>query len=224
MYRSLMRFLQLSNKMVPGRLVALVLTCIVLSSAGCSSAYKKLQTGTGNADCIFKFTPAFSSTLYNTHVNVVGKHLSGLLLFKRMPDSSMRIVFSSEMGAKFFDFEFGADGAFKVHQVMSQLNKKAVIKTLKNDFELILMSGLSPLEAVVKQDSLYTWHGFPKGSDTYYYVTTKNCDSLVKIEHAMKRKPKVQMIMSGYKQGVPDTIGISHRNFNFDIGLKYIHR
>lgn len=213
-----MRFLR-SNK-----LFVCVLTCIVLAAAGCSPVYKNLQKGTGNADCIYQFRPAFTSTLYNTHVNVVGKHLSGLLLFKRMPDSSMRIVFSSEMGAKFFDFEFNADGAFKVHQVMSQLNKKAVIKTLRNDFELILMLGVRPGEAVVKTDGLYNWYGFPKKNDTYYYVTTRNCDSLVKIEHAMKRKPKVQMIMSGYKDGVPDTIGISHRNFNFDIGLKFIPR
>src|SRR5687768_5852714 len=196
-----MRCLHLSSNKVQGGIVALIATCIFISTAGCSSAYRKLQTSTGNADCIFKFRPDFSSTLYNTHVNVVGKHLSGLLLFKRMPDSSMRIVFSSEIGAKFFDFEFGADGTFKVHQVMSQLNKKAVIRTLKNDFELILMSGLSPVDAVVKQDGLHTWYGFPKGTDTYYYVTTNNCDSLVKIEHAMKRKPKVQMIMTGFKHG-----------------------
>jgi hypothetical protein len=219
-----MRFLQSSNKKISFIVVALIVTYIAFGSAGCSSAYKNLQTGTGNADCIFRFRPAFSSTLYNTHVNVVGKHLSGLLLFKRMPDSSIRIVFSSEMGAKFFDFEFSADGAFKVHQVMSQLDKKAVIRTLKDDFSLILMSGLSSRDAVIKQDGTHTWYGFPQGKDTYFYVTTYNCDSLIKIEHAMRRKPKVQMIMSGFRQGVPDTIGISHRNFSFDIGLKYIHR
>jgi len=26
--------------------------------------------------------------------------------------------------------------------------------------------------------------------------------------------------MNGFKDGMPDTIGISHTNFNFDIGLK----
>ena len=40
------------------------------------------------------------------HFNVVGNHLSGLLLIKKMPDSSTRMVFSNEMGLGFFDFEF----------------------------------------------------------------------------------------------------------------------
>jgi hypothetical protein len=208
-----------------GLFSALVMTgALSACLTGCSSAYRGLQPAAGNPDCIMKFKPAFQSSLYNTQVNVVGRHLSGLLLFKQMPDSSMRIVFTSEMGAKFFDFEFKSGAEFIVHQVMSQLNKKSVINTLKNDFELILMRNLNQSEVVIRQDSVNTWYGFPRGSDTYHYVTNKTCDSLVKIEHAMKRKPKVQMIMNNYRNGIPDTIGITHRNFNFEIGLKFIDR
>jgi hypothetical protein len=199
------------------------LTAVFIIS-GCSSAYKGLSVATGDASCIQHFKPAFSSTLYNTQVNVVGKHLSGLLLFKAMPDSSVRIVFSSEMGVKFFDFEFAKDGSFKVYQVMNQLNKKSVIKTLRSDFELLLMRNLVISEAVVKRDSVNTWFGFPHAGETHYYITSNSCDTLRRIENAMKRKPKVQIIMRDYHDGVPDTIGISHRNFNFDIGLKYIKR
>ncbi|MHA4843402.1 hypothetical protein ACX0G7_04505 [Flavitalea antarctica] len=195
-----------------------------ISATGCSSAYKSLYPASGDASCIEKFKPRFSSALYNTQVNVVGKHLSGLLLFKTMPDSSMRIVFSSEMGVKFFDFEFAPGGSFKVHQVMKQLDKKSVIKTLKSDFELILMQNLDPDKVVIKSDSVNTWYGFPGATETRYYITSRDCDSLVRIENAMKRKPKVQIVMLDYHNGVPDTIGITHRNFNFDIGLKYIQR
>jgi hypothetical protein len=194
--------------------------CIV----GCSSAYKSLVPSAGDVSCIRKFKPQFNSTLYNTQVNVVGKHLSGLLLFKSMPDSSMRIVFSSEMGVKFFDFEFGPDGLFKVYQIMKQLDKKSVIKTLRSDFELILMRNLATDKVAVKTDSLYTWYGFPGVKETHYYITKQDCDSFVRIENAMKRKPKVQIVMLDYHNGIPDTIGITHRNFNFDIGLKYIKR
>jgi hypothetical protein len=209
-----MRFLRLSS------------LSIILAISSCSSAYKNLSVASGNAACIQQFRPAFNSALYNTQVNVVGKHLSGLLLFKSMPDSSMRVVFSSEMGVKFFDFEFGADGSFSVHQVMNQLNKKAVINTLRSDFELLLMRDLQPEKAIVKTDSIdgYTWYGFRHQHDTHYYITTASCDSLVRIEHAMKRKPKVQIVMRNYTHGVPDTIGITHKNFNLEIGLKYIKR
>jgi len=202
----------------------LLLSSFVLVFAGCSSAYKSLQVGSGDASCILKFRPAFTSALYNTQVNVVGRHLSGLLLFKSMPDSSVRIVFSNEMGVKFFDFEFAANGDFKVYQVMKQLNKKAVIKTLRSDFELLMMRNIKVGDAVVKKDSLLTWYGFPGEKETHYYLTNSSCDSLVRIENAMKRKPKVRIVMQNYNNGVPDTIGITHHNFNFNIGLKYIKR
>lgn len=205
--------------------------CLLLSSlviiiclAGCKSAYKTLSPGIGDASCLVRLAPAFNSTLYNTQVNVIGKHLSGLLLFKEMPDSSLRVVFSSEMGVKFFDFEFGANGSFKVYQVMSQLNKKTVINTLRSDFELLLMRNLSQRQTFVKSDGLNTWYGFNAGKETHYYITNKNCDTLLRIENAMKRKPKVQIAMMGFNNRIPDSIGITHRNFNFDIGLKYIKR
>ncbi|MET0241822.1 MAG: hypothetical protein ABW174_00050 [Flavitalea sp.] len=203
---------------------------ILFAFSGCSSAYKSLQTVDASGGilnepaCFLKFRPEFGSTLYNTQVNVVGRHLSGLLLFKSMPDSSMRIVFTSEMGAKFFDFEFAKNGDFKVQQVMSQLNKKAVIKTLRSDFELLLMRNIDLAKMVIKKDSAGTWYGFPDLKETYYYITDASCSKLIRIENAMKRKPKVQMELFNYHNGVPDSIGISHRNFNFEIGLKYIQR
>ncbi|RYG05799.1 MAG: hypothetical protein EOO02_02700 [Chitinophagaceae bacterium] len=203
---------------------------LLFAFSGCKSAYNSLQTVEGSGGtitdpaCILKFRPEFGSTLYNTQVNVVGRHLSGLLLFKLMPDSSMRIVFTSEMGAKFFDFEFSNNGDFKVHQVMSQLNKKAVIKTLRSDFELLLMRNIDLGKTVLKKDSTGLWYGFPAPKETHYYITDAACSKLIRIENAMKRKPKVQMKLFNYHNGVPDSIGISHRNFNFEIGLKYIQR
>jgi hypothetical protein len=207
-----MRFLLLSS------------LAFLLFLTGCRSAYKSLSSTTGDESCISKFRPALSSALYNTQVNVIGKHLSGLLLFKEMPDSSLRVVFSSEMGVKFFDFEFGRDGAFKVHQVMNQLDKKNVINTLKSDFELLLMRNLSSRHATIKTDGINTWYGFISGKETHYYITNKACDTLIRIENAMKRKPKVQIAMMQFEKGIPDSIGITHRNFNFEIGLKYIKR
>jgi hypothetical protein len=220
-----MRYLLLNSVRVR-RLFLNLITCVAICAciSGCSSAYKSLSVSQADAACLQKFKPVLSSALYNTKVNVVGRHLSGLLLFKMMPDSSQRVVFSSEMGVKFFDFEFSKDGGFRVYQVMKQLNKKSVLKTLRSDFELVLMRDVAPGKAVVKTDSINTWFGFAGNNETHYYIVNRSCDSLVRIENAMKRKPKVQVIMHNYNNGVPDTIGISHRNFSFEIGLKHIRR
>src|SRR5688572_1834391 len=107
---------------------------------GCDPARPTLQPAQVDVGCVKKLKPVFKSDLYNASIDVVGKHLSGLVLVKSMPDSSMRVVFTNEAGIKFFDFGFQPDGSFKAHQVIKQLNKKAVVKTLRQDFELVLMT------------------------------------------------------------------------------------
>ncbi len=203
----------------------LQMRCLLLSSclfllAGCSNVYRGFQKTEADASCILKFKPVFTKALYNTTVDVVGKHLSGLLLVKAMPDSSTRLVFSNEMGFKYFDFEFSAAGIFKVYYILPQMDKKAVLTTLRKDFELLLMQHLDIEDAfVIKKDGLF-YYGFRQSKGNNYYITDSACQQLIRLERASKRKPVVVAVMQHYKAGMPDTIGISHTNFDFTIGLK----
>jgi hypothetical protein len=199
-------------------LVIPLFTCTVLFS--CSSSYKNLRpVDTGN-DCVQKFKPTFARALYNTQVNILKHHLSGILLIKQMPDSSIRILFTMETGFKFFDFEFNKAGDFKVYSIIDKMNRKPVIKTLKKDFELALMINVidSNANAFTRDGAIY--HQF-KNEDLYdYYITDSGCSKLLRIEHADDRKVKTTIIMHDYVNGIPDTIGITHHNIKFNIGLK----
>jgi hypothetical protein len=44
------------------------------------------------------------------------------------------------------------------------------------------------------------------------------------MERASTKKTIVEAVMKNYLNGVPDTIGISHKTFEFNIGLKRIER
>ncbi len=204
------------------------ITCLILSSLllifGCTPAYKQMQSATADATVLQKFRPAFTVVLYNTTVDVVGNHLSGLLLIKKMPDSSTRMVFSNEMGFSFFDFEFKNDGDFKVYSIMKKLNKKSVIKTLRHDFELVLMNGLDESRATIKTNGGLTYFIFPQKKGYNYYITNPAGNELVRMERASGKKTIVEAVMKNYINGVPDTIGISHKTFEFNIGLKKIER
>lgn len=191
---------------------------------GCSPLYMQMQTATGNINGLSKFKPAFNVALYKTQVDVVGNHLSGLLLIKKMPDSSTRMVFSNEMGFKFFDFEFTPDRTFKVFSIIKKMNKKAILKTLRNDFELILMEHLDSDAVSVRKNNGLLYYVFPQTKGYNYYITDSTGDNLVRMERASKRKTVVKAIMKDYINGIPDTIGISHQTFNFTIGLKRIER
>jgi hypothetical protein len=195
---------------------------IVLS---CNTAYKSLQMKTGNTAVLHKFEINDSAALlYNTQVDVLNKHLSGLLLMKRMPDSSVRMVFSSEMGLTFFDFAFNKDGSFKVYAIIDKMNRKPVIKTLRKDFELVLMRGLDSNKVSIRGNDSLTYYIFRQSKGYNTYIMNNDATILVSMERSSKRKPVVQAIMQKYTAGIPDTIGISHTTFKFNIGLKRIIR
>src|SRR6186713_2701013 len=139
----------------------LLISCLIIH-AGCTSVYKDLQHTTGDIHRIDRFRPVITTALYKIEVNVIGKYLSGLLLLKKMPDSSLRMVFSNEMGFKFFDFAFLPDGSFKVFSIIKQMDKKAVKTTLRKDFELVLMRGLDPATAFIKSDSQFVYYIYPQ--------------------------------------------------------------
>ena len=202
----------------------LLLSSCLFFFAGCASSYKQLQKIEGDVSCLEKFRPHFTTALYTAHVNIVGNHLSGLLVVKAMPDSSLRIVFTSEMGLSLFDFEFTGSGEFKVHHIIKRMDRKAVIKTLRQDFELILMRRISTKSATIYRNNDRIYYAFPQEKGSNYYITDPDCKELLGIEKASKRKPIVVAMMKNYVNGIPDTIGISHTTFQFTIGLKRIER
>ena len=210
--------------MRPFRIIYLILSSCLLFVVSCSPSYQQMQSATANVNVLQKFKPAFTVALYNTTVDVMSNHLSGLLLIKKMPDSSTRVVFSNEMGLGFFDFEFTPDGSFKVYSIMKKLNKKSVIKTLQHDFELVLMNNLDNTKAVVKTNEGLTYFIFPQSKGFNYYITNQSGDELVRMERASNKKTIVEAVMKNYINGIPDTIGISHKTFEFNIGLKRIER
>jgi hypothetical protein len=155
-------------------------------------------------------------------VDVVGKHLSGLLLIKTMPDSSTRIVFSNETGFSFFDFGFLPGNGFKVYHIIPQMDKKALILTLRKDFELVLFRNMREENRFTLQDSSFDYYGFPQTKGVNYYITSRDCSKLVKMQRASKRKPVAEAVLFLNRQSVPDSLFIHHLNFQFSITLKKI--
>lgn len=195
----------------------------VMGMAGCRSVYKGLEPVNGDVNCIRQFSPQFTSTLYSTQVDILKHHLSGLLFFKQMPDSSTRVVFANEMGFKFFDFEFDKQGNFTKHYLMAKMDRKAVVRTLQQDFALVLLRP-DLQQAHVATDSRYRYIVVPTEKGNNYYITDTACTKLVRIEKSSRRKPAVTLWMQHYSNGVPDTIHIRHEHFKFNISLQKVEK
>ncbi len=197
---------------------------LAVMMASCSSYYKNLQTVKVDDACAEKIKPkGIATSWFDASVDVMGKHISGLLLIKKMPDTSNRIVFMNEAGVTFFDFAFANDGTFTVKQIISQLNKKAVIETFRKDFSLLL--------GIPFQKPLLAWHmgneyyyGVTNGEERIYFTTKSGCDSLGRLEIGSKRKRMVSIASEGQDAEHPQKIVIKHFTFSMTIELKKIEK
>jgi hypothetical protein len=185
--------------------------------------YRHLKRTLPEANCLEKFKPYFRREEYKLSVDVVGKHISGLLLIKGMQDSSTRIVFTNEVGLSFFDFGFSRDGGFTVYHIVPQMNKPALIKTLRKDFELIMFRNMDSNKSYNLVDSSTIYHAYPQTHGVNYYITDEQCSRLIKMQRSSDKKPIMEALFYDSLPGEsPDSISIRHLNFKFSIYFKKI--
>jgi hypothetical protein len=197
---------------------------LTLLGYGCAADYKALQSTGIDQACIDRLRPrGIASSWYDASIDVVGRHISGLLLVKNMNDTTSRVVFTNEAGVKFLDFEIFSNGAYKVHHVIRQLNRKAVIGLLQKDFALMLgvPFNATPWKAWATDTAIF--YGVPQKKEICYFITGKECASLQRIESGSKRKRKVTLMLYGDVQK-PDSIHLQHHTFAMQIKLTKIAR
>jgi hypothetical protein len=191
----------------------------------CASDYKYMQTVDGDPACISKLAPdQFQTSWYHASVDVVGNHISGLLLIKNMPDSSQRVVFTNEAGMTFFDFGFAKNGEFRVFNIIKQLDRKPVIQTLQKDFRLILGLPFQNASYHVQTRGDEVFYGVRRKNETSYFITTKDCASLRRLELGSARKRKVTVHITGSGYPRPDKIELLHNTFNMQIKLTRLEK
>jgi hypothetical protein len=209
--------------MSPFRMRLSLFSLLLLCS--CASQYKGLTVARIDASCIERIRPKhLTASWYDASIDVVGKHISGLLLIKQMDDRSYRVVFTNEAGVKFLDFEFSADNKFKAYHILPQLNKKAVVALLRSDFELIL--GL-PFEAEtfkswVKDGEIY--YGVEANRLNHYYITDSDCTTLKRVESGSKKKRLTSLQLYGTDTAQPDSLKLKHHTFAMNMDLRKLKR
>lgn len=206
---SVMRFLLLIS----------VFLCLNWSCKGPFDGFTKIKRD--EADCLADLKPVFSKVLYHADIDVIGKQLTGLLFFKTMPDSSKRVVFYNEMGLTFFDFEWNQD-RFIVHYCMDKLNRNSVIKTLRKDFELVLMEGWGSAEPYLYNEKQQWIYPYRNGKEYRYYYADSTCTEISRLVSASKSKKIVEIELEKRINGMPAHILIEHRAVHFVIDLKQL--
>ena len=171
------------------------------------------------------FGDNFNSFLFKTNITVYGKDYSGLLVTKQMSPQDYRVIFTTELGMKLFDFEF-KDTAFTLHYCVPQFNKPKLLKVIQKDIETLLMNNLNKkiFEYFTDSKMLYSIHKSKNGKLDNYYFTDKSTAHLVKIDHAKKRRKKTTFILSNYQNDFPGNILIQHHDIKLKIELNLLKK
>jgi hypothetical protein len=176
--------------------------------------------------------PAFEKELYRCVVD--GKfglkkfHMSGLLYFKNFSDTATRVLFQSELGSTFFDFGWDSKDSFRVYSIIDPMNKVALIKTLRKDFELLLVKNISKEPSGIyhfNNDPSKNFVRFGLNKGFVYYIVNKD-RTLMGIENADEQRKVVVMKMTPADtvQRLPVALSINHLRAGFTIDLKKITR
>ncbi len=199
------------------------LCSILLATTACASDYAGMRRVDPPCD-IETIRPAVMETgLFSAAIDVMGHHMSGLLFVKRLPDDVHRIVFTSETGVTFFDFEYGANDKFVVHRIVPQMDKKVVINLLRSDLGLLAARPFQTTNLVffVLKDSLLA--AVEQNKEKTYFITDKDCASLQRFEVGSGRKRKVTVSFDG-ETSAPEAVEIRHHTFDLRIRLRKLKR
>ena len=114
---------------IPFFLINCFLAIVLVSCGSVTKNYtpKKLDK---TAYTVPYFAEPKTDYVYKTNITVYGHELSGIFIAKKINDTTHRVVFTTEFGNKLFDFEI-SEKTFKVNSIVSELDKKILINTLK---------------------------------------------------------------------------------------------
>ncbi|CAM1349432.1 hypothetical protein [Tenacibaculum halocynthiae] len=153
--------------------------------------------------------------VYKTKIKAFGNKFGGFLVFKKIKGLNYRIVFTSSFGNKIFDFEKEKDKII-TRFILEEINKKAVIKLLKNDFLTLLKNKIEILQTYKSKEDLVYKTKFNKKYN-YYFIdnTTKKLKKIVTTSRYQEKT------LFTFKKEDKE-IQIQHKKYPIEISLKLL--
>lgn len=164
------------------------------------------------------FSDSKTDYVYKTNISVYGNELSGIFIAKKINDTTHRIVFTTEFGNKLMDFEI-SETNFKINSIVSELDRKILINTLKEDFRLLLKKQYL-IQEQFENESDNIYKSADGKRDNYIFVSKKD-QKLEKIVHASKTKEKFTLYFNSENNIFAEKIQIIHQNIKLKIELNY---
>jgi len=154
--------------------------------------------------------------VYKCQMDIYKNHISGILIIKKISDTTHRVVMTSDFGNKMIDFEI-SENDFKLNYVLADLDKKMVINFLKNDFQELLKRNYLVNESFENDDSKIYLSRIDK--KRYYLFFNKENNLLKQIIYTKNNKQKIDFSFDAKKHIFADSLNLQHKDFKINIKL-----
>lgn len=213
------------------RLKNLVLSSILVALlAGCS--YREFSSFQRTHEAVISlndvkpwFIEGRDHYLYHADIDIYRNHFGGMMVIKFLSKGNWRVVYITEVGIKIFDMEFFTNGDFKLHYCLEAINRKIIIKTLKNDIGMMLANiptnNKIKLSQNSKQDKTLIKSKDHQG--TKYYLLNNRSFRTEEILTGNSLQKKVEIKYFSNDQNELDSVRIKHYNIKLDIRLSRIN-
>jgi len=164
------------------------------------------------------FKDSKTDYVYKANITVYGHDLTGIFIAKKINDTTHRVVFTTEFGNKLLDFEI-SEKTFKVNSIVSELDRKILVNTLRDDFRLLLKKEYQIQEQFENEsDDIYK-SAYGK-RDNYLFISKKD-RKLEKVINSSKTKEKITLLFNSENDIFAEKIEIIHQNIKLKIELNY---
>lgn len=203
------------------RYLIISLSLLLLS---CGSYPKKNGFESLGVAMTYVENPYFSNKakdyVYKAKIEAFDRSFGGIFIIKKLGEAHYRIVFTTEMGNKLFDFSLDHNH-FKKNYVLPEMDKKMFINLLKSDLKILVREKSIVFEGFTKnEDSVYEIRVVkPKKERCFYFIRNQALNKIIRVNGG---KEKVKFIFSEINDNIVGEIQIMHNNIPLKINLNAI--
>ena len=157
--------------------------------------------------------------VYKCQMDIYKNHVSGILIIKKLNETTHRVAMTSDFGNKLIDFEI-SENDFKLNYVLPDLDKKIVINFLKNDFRELLRKQYPVNESFENDHSKIFLSKMDKKA--YYLFFGKENGLLKQMVYTKNNKEKIDFTFDAKKHIFADSLNLHHKDFKINIKLYQI--
>ncbi|TZF93259.1 hypothetical protein FW781_20030 [Chryseobacterium panacisoli] len=154
--------------------------------------------------------------VYKCQMDIYKNHVSGILIIKKLNETTHRVALTSDFGNKLIDFEISDDN-FKLNYVLPDLDKKIVINFLKNDFQQLLKREYPVSESFESNNAKIYLSKIE--NKKYYLFFSKENNLLKQIIYTKNNKEKIDFTFDAKKTIFADSLNLQHKDFKINIKL-----